>query len=122
MSRLEGWLESCGRHPKRGLAAIAALLGVQTSGLWYSTPDTVVYLSIARGIATRHRLAALGNLQLGLPPGYPLLISPAFLFSLANVPGFSPGCRAKARLYSPAVWFFLVWTPQRGVRPSRMPG
>jgi len=77
----ERWLIRCSRRPGRWLAAFSVLLGVQITPLWYSTPDTVVYLSMARSIATRHRLAALGNLQLGLPPGYPLLISPAFLFS-----------------------------------------
>jgi hypothetical protein len=77
---LETWLANCNRRPASWLAALAVLFAVQISPWWYPTPDTVLYLSVARSIATVHRVGALGNPQSGLPPGYPLLISPAFLF------------------------------------------
>ncbi len=63
------------------LVAFAILLAIQISPWWYPTPDAVAYLSIARSIALTHRLRNLGGIHLGYPPGYPLLISPAFLIS-----------------------------------------
>ncbi len=63
------------------MALIAVLLAIQVSPWWYPTPDAVAYLSIARGIAVTHRLSNLGGAHLAYPPGYPLLISPAFLIS-----------------------------------------
>jgi len=77
---LETWLANCNRRPAPWLAALAALFAIQISPWWYPTPDTVLYLSMARSIAAAHHVAALGNPQTGFPPGYPLLISPAFLF------------------------------------------
>jgi hypothetical protein len=59
----------------------ALLLAVQISPWWYPTPDATTYLSIARSIAVSHRLSNLGGTHLGYPPGYPLIISPAFLIS-----------------------------------------
>ena len=76
----EAWLANCNRRPRPWLAAGAALFALQISPWWYPTPDTVLYLSMARRIATVHHIGALGNPQTGFPPGYPLLISPAFLF------------------------------------------
>ena len=76
---LEDWLTDCNRRPGRWLVLFAALLAVQISPWWYSTPDTVLYLSTARSLAVSHVLATLGNPQIGFPPGYPLLMSPAFL-------------------------------------------
>ncbi len=78
---IEQWLGRQDAHPLPWLAAFAILLAVQISPLWYPTPDAVAYLSIARSIATAHRLSNLGGVHLGYPPGYPLLISPAFLIS-----------------------------------------
>lgn len=75
----EDWLTACNRHPAPWLAGFAVLLAMQISPWWYPTPDTVVYLSTARSIAVRHTLATLGNAQIVFPPGYPLLVSPAFL-------------------------------------------
>jgi hypothetical protein len=75
----EDWLTACNRHPEPWLAVFAALLAMQISPWWYSTPDTVVYLSAARSIAVHHTFATLGNAQIVFPPGYPLLVSPAFL-------------------------------------------
>lgn len=60
---------------------MAALLAIQISPWWYPTPDAVAYLSIARGIAVGHHLRNLGGAHLAYPPGYPILISPAFLIS-----------------------------------------
>jgi hypothetical protein len=79
--RLEGWLSDSTRRPGRWLAIVAGLLAAQIGPWWYPTPDTVVYLSTARSLAVSHTLATLGNPQIGFPPGYPLLISPAFLVS-----------------------------------------
>ena len=76
---LEDWLIDCSRRPEPWLAACVALLALQISPWWYPTPDTVVYLSTARSIAVHHTLGTLGNAQIVFPPGYPLLISPAFL-------------------------------------------
>jgi len=76
---VEDWLTDCTRRPGPWLALFAALLAAQISPWWYSTPDTVLYLSTARSLAVSHTLATLGNPQIGFPPGYPLLMSPAFL-------------------------------------------
>ncbi len=63
----------------RWMAMLALLLAIQISPWWYPTPDATAYLSIARGIAVNHRLSNLGGVHLAYPPGYPILISPAFL-------------------------------------------
>ena len=78
---LEHWIASQSARPWPWMALIAVLLAVQVSPWWYPTPDAVAYLSIARGIAVTHRLSNLGGAHLAYPPGYPLLISPAFLMS-----------------------------------------
>ncbi len=80
-SRLEDWLAGQTTHPLPWLVTFAILLAVQISPWWYPTPDATTYLSMARGIALTHRLSNLGGIHLGYPPGYPLLISPAFLIS-----------------------------------------
>jgi len=64
-----------------GLAAVIALFAMQVSADWSTTPDSVRYLSIARRIAARSGITDLGNPAPSFPPGYPLLISPAFLVS-----------------------------------------
>ncbi|MGO9060043.1 MAG: hypothetical protein ACLQU2_22080 [Candidatus Binataceae bacterium] len=68
-------------RPWRWMALLAVLLAIQISPWWYPTPDAAAYLSIARAIAVTHRLSNLGGVHLAYPPGYPLLISPAFLIS-----------------------------------------
>lgn len=68
-------------RPALPLALIAALYLVQISPLWYPTPDSALYLSIARGLANGDGLRAFGNPQIHLPPGYPLLAAPAFAIS-----------------------------------------
>ncbi|MBI4517427.1 MAG: hypothetical protein HY699_16610 [Deltaproteobacteria bacterium] len=74
---LERWCE----HPRRLLALLAALLLAQVGPWWYASPDSLTYLSVARSLAGGHGLLRLGSEQLGYPPGYPLLASPAFLIS-----------------------------------------
>jgi hypothetical protein len=78
---VEDWLARQNHRPLRWMALLALLLAIQISPWWYPTPDAAAYLSIARGIATAHRLSNLGGAHLAYPPGYPLLISPAFLVS-----------------------------------------
>src|SRR5271155_1899480 len=78
---LEDWLASQSARPWPWIALLAVLLAIQISPWWYPTPDAVAYLSIARGIAVTHRLSNLEGAHLAYPPGYPLLISPAFLIS-----------------------------------------
>ncbi len=76
---VEAWLRARNHRPLPWLAAVAVLMAIQISPWWYPTPDAAAYLSIARSIALTHRLSNLGGMHLGYPPGYPLLISPAFL-------------------------------------------
>jgi hypothetical protein len=78
---IENWLARQSSRPAPWMLAFAALLAIQISPWWYPTPDAAAYLSIARSIAVSHRLANLGGIHLGYPPGYPILISPAFLIS-----------------------------------------
>jgi len=79
--RIEDWLERQNRRPVLWLAIFALPLAAQISGWWLPTPDSVAYLSIARSIANGHGLRDLGYTHLAYPPGYPLLISAAFLIS-----------------------------------------
>jgi hypothetical protein len=72
-------LAALSQDPRRGLLALALLFAVQVSPYWYPTPDASGYLSIARSLAAGHGLRNLGSGQLYLAPGYPVLISPAFL-------------------------------------------
>ena len=78
---VEDWLAAQSANPLPWLVVFAILLAVQISPWWYPTPDATTYLSMARSIALTHRLSNLGGIHLGYPPGYPLLISPAFLIS-----------------------------------------
>jgi hypothetical protein len=59
---------------------LAVIFAIQISPRWILTPDSVAYLSIARSLATRHALLMYGYAHSAYPPGYPLLISPAFWF------------------------------------------
>ena len=79
--RFEDWLAAQNQHPLPWLTIFAVLMALQISPWWYSTPDATTYLSMARSIAVNHRLSNLGGVHLAYPPGYPLLISPAFLIS-----------------------------------------
>ncbi len=78
-ARLEQWLVARNRRPAMGLGVLAALLAVQISPWWYPAADGVLYLSIARSIVRGEHVRRLGSPQLAFPPGYPLMISPAFL-------------------------------------------
>jgi hypothetical protein len=61
------------------LAAAAVWLAVQVSPMWYPSPDSGAYLSIARGLAHDSNLANFGRPQLYYSVGYPLLIAPLYL-------------------------------------------
>lgn len=63
------------------LLALVALFALQVSSDWYTTPDSVRYLSIARHIAAGMGIADLDNTAPCFPPGYPLLVSAGFAFS-----------------------------------------
>lgn len=76
--RLGALLAQQSRHPWRWMAAIALMLAVQITPWWIPTPDAVAYLSIARSIALHRGLRMFGYAHIAYPPGYPLLISPAF--------------------------------------------
>jgi len=78
-ARLEATWASAAARPVPWLVGYALLLTLQVGPWWYATPDSVVYLSTARSLAETGTLRALGSPQLGYPPGYALLLSPAFL-------------------------------------------
>ena len=56
------------------------LFALQIRSWWSPTPDVTGYFSIARSVWAGGGLSNLGNRVLHYAPGYPLLISPAFLF------------------------------------------
>ena len=78
---MEDWLARQSLRPLPWMGLFALLLAIQISPWWYPTPDAAAYLSIARAVAATHRLRNLGGVHLAYPPGYPILISPAFLIS-----------------------------------------
>jgi hypothetical protein len=78
---LERLAESMERHPRRCLGALAILLALQIGPWFYYSPDGCVYLSLARSIAAGEEMTVLGQPRIGIPIGYPLLISPAFWIS-----------------------------------------
>ncbi|MEA2624062.1 MAG: hypothetical protein QOD06_107 [Candidatus Binatota bacterium] len=57
---------------------LALLLAAQVSPWWMPTPDAAMFLSVARSVAGGDGLRAFGEARLGHPPGYALLIAPAF--------------------------------------------
>lgn len=71
-------LADMNRRPALWLAAFGLLLAIQVGPWWYPTRDGVHYLSIARTIAAGEPVADLGNRNVCVPMGYPLLLSPAF--------------------------------------------
>jgi hypothetical protein len=77
-SRLERWIEGANRHPRIGLAVFAALMAVQISPWLYPTVDGCLYMKTARDFLAAPSLTDFHCL---VPPGYPALITPAFLFS-----------------------------------------
>jgi hypothetical protein len=68
------------RHVAVWLTGFTLLFALQISGWWYPAPDAVRYLSQARALL-EGRFAAFGYPQLGYPPGYALLVSPAVAIS-----------------------------------------
>jgi hypothetical protein len=76
---LERPVSALDRRPGWCLLILALLFAVQVSAYWYPTPDASGYLSMARSLARGEGLRNLGSGQLYLAPGYPVLVSPAFL-------------------------------------------
>lgn len=81
LATLETFAESLERRPRTCLTVLAVLLAVQISPWFYFSPDGCVYLSLARSLAAGEPMTVLGQPRLGIPIGYPLLVSPAFWFS-----------------------------------------
>ncbi len=76
----EAWLRRQTEQPAPWLAGLAALLLLEVVPWWTPTPDSVIYLSVARSLARTGVPAALGSPHTGLPIGYPALLSPLFAF------------------------------------------
>src|SRR5262245_59894295 len=77
-----GWLG--GTRARWLLVCWALLVGVQViTPLWYTTPDTCAYLSLARSLASGEPPTNLGSRNLVFGIGYPIVISPAFLSGAA---------------------------------------
>ena len=71
------WIE---RRRWLALTLIAILLIVQITPKLRMSPDGVSYLSVARSLFSHGELKRLGSPHVRYAPGYPVLISPAFLF------------------------------------------
>src|SRR5271170_7900919 len=71
------WIE---RHPRTVAAVFALLLGIQITPQFKMSPDGVSYMSIGRNLVLHSRLERLGSPDIRYAPGYPVFISPAFLF------------------------------------------
>jgi hypothetical protein len=92
------------------------LAGVQiVTPLWYATPDTCGYLSIARSLSQGKPPTNLGSRNLLFGIGYPALIAPAFLLSAspllavtainaALATAYLAGVVTWARRHSAAAW------------------
>jgi hypothetical protein len=76
-SPLEKWLEGTNRHPRMALAVFAVLMAVQISPWLYPTVDGCLYMKTARDFLAAPSITDFHCL---VPPGYPALITPAFLF------------------------------------------
>jgi hypothetical protein len=75
--KLQGWIEATNRHPRPWLALFAVLMAVQISPWLYPTVDGCLYMKTARDFLT---VPSLSEFRCLVPPGYPALIAPAFLF------------------------------------------
>ena len=79
LEALETKVEAINRRPRLWLSLFALLFAVQISPWWYPKADGCFYLSVARSMVE----SASGDNPSGtyrpISPGYPLLISPAFL-------------------------------------------
>jgi hypothetical protein len=74
---IQNWIGAANRHPRICLALFAALMAVQISPWLYPTVDGCLYMKTARDFFTTPSLSEFHCL---VPPGYPALIAPAFLF------------------------------------------
>lgn len=81
LSRIEGWIEGVNRRPRLWLALFAVLMAAQISPWLYPTVDGCLYMKTARDFLAAPSLSEFRCL---VPPGYPALITPAFL--LGNRP------------------------------------
>lgn len=79
--RLDAWNTWSAAHPVRVCAAAALLLAVQVSTVWYVTPDSAAYLSMARSLLTPDGPTTFGSPHLFFSLGYPTLVAPTFLLS-----------------------------------------
>ncbi|HSD51008.1 MAG TPA: hypothetical protein VLG48_06325 [Candidatus Methylomirabilis sp.] len=77
--QVDGIIAACARRRTWCALLVAALLAMQISPWWRPTPDASAYLSMARSLATSGHITRFGNPQWYYAPGYPTLISPAFL-------------------------------------------
>ncbi|HUG89640.1 MAG TPA: hypothetical protein VML55_02325, partial [Planctomycetaceae bacterium] len=67
------------RRPRAWLTVFALLLAVQIGPWWYASRDGCLYLSLARNLARGGPVECLGA-AVCVTPGYPLLMTPAFVF------------------------------------------
>ena len=65
---------------RRCLLFVLVLFAIQISPYWYGPSDGSTYLGMARHVFQDEPFAQPGEFNSAAPPGYPLLISPAFLF------------------------------------------
>lgn len=79
LETLEAKVEAINRRPRLWLCIFALLFAIQISPWWYPKPDGCFYLSIARTMVAGSPTANDGDVFRPANPGYPLLISPAFL-------------------------------------------
>jgi len=103
-------------------AALGLLPAVQIGPWWYSSPDSACYLSIARTLWSDEGPRSLGNPFLFYPLGYPLLLSPAYLFGerpfaaigvvqwLAAMIAAAGIYRWALRFGPPVAWFAVTFT------------
>ncbi|QDT63497.1 hypothetical protein [Calycomorphotria hydatis] len=103
--RLNEWLSR--KSTLRLLAFLPLVLGLfQLSGEWNPTPDSCSYLSMARSFAATGTMTNLGREFLYYSPGFPLLISPLFLW---GEPSFFVLSLVQYGLYAIFCWQTYVW-------------
>jgi hypothetical protein len=79
MDSPKNYLLKAEEHPVFWLIVLAALLAIQIGPGWLPGPDETGYLTIARNLGTGRGLTSFsGERYIYFPPGYPLLIAPAF--------------------------------------------
>lgn len=80
MNKFEKWLIHQNQRPWFWLGLFLFLIVIQIDSYWWTMDsDVAAYLSIARSVWTNQGITCFGEKQLYFSPGYPLLISPAFL-------------------------------------------